>query len=116
MAGEDQRCRQVGHVDDVDFDLPGVAWEARPRRDAQLRRVAIPLRPCGRFTVCEIEGADDRASLPATIGRILRPSEGIPAGADDPPPNPINGDAASRRCAQEKESFSSSLTSLDTSR
>jgi hypothetical protein len=35
--------------------------------------VAIPLSPQGLLLICEVEGVDDRAALPAVVAGWLRP-------------------------------------------
>jgi hypothetical protein len=39
--------------------------------------VAIPLSPQGLLLICEVEGVDDRAALPAVVAGRLRPQEWV---------------------------------------
>jgi hypothetical protein len=63
-----RRCREVGHPD-VDLPEPDPARQLLVRRNALLGEVAVPLRPGGLFRIREIEGAEDIAALPPTVGR-----------------------------------------------
>ena len=121
-SGKNAVVGQVGDLVNVDADPPGVARQPRDWRNADLRVVAIPLGPSGGLSVGEIVATDDCAGLPASVGGIRCPEEGIPAAPDDPPPDPgrrspLGGDPAPRQAPgpQENESFSSSVTSFETS-
>ena len=51
--------------------MPDVAWKLPQRWDAVLGEMAVPLRPEGGFVLCQVEGIDNGASLPAIVSRRL---------------------------------------------
>lgn len=52
---------------------PHVSGKLLHRWDAPLGEVAIPLSPEGLLLICEVEGVDDLAALPAVVAWWLRP-------------------------------------------
>jgi hypothetical protein len=84
--------------------------------------MAIPLRPGSLRAVGEVERPHHLAALPPTVSGLVAPMKWVAAGMVDAPPLAADGcgcelgRAAAAGRAQEKESFSSSDTSLETDR
>ena len=112
---KDARSRKIRDVLNVRRDLPRFSRHPIRGRDAQLRSVAVPLGPSGGLSVGQVVGADNRPSLPAAVVGVRRPEERIVARAIDPPPDAADRNPGGGQAAQEKESFSSSATSFETS-
>lgn len=63
-------CRaKVGHFD-VDVPLPEISGQRLLRRDVALGQVPVPLGPCRRLTLGQIDGVHDSPTLPAVVGRV----------------------------------------------
>lgn len=115
MRGEQPFRTEVGDVCQVDFEAPHVPWQTRLRRHAELRGVAVPLRPCSLVAIRQVERANDVATLPTTVGGFVSPKERIGSRPGYAPPGPGDVDDGRDGLDQEKESFSSSATRRDTS-
>jgi len=72
-AGESGRVAEIGDLERPDPVMPHVAGKLLHRWYAPLGEVAIPLSPQGLLLICEVEGVDDLAALPAVVAGRLRP-------------------------------------------
>jgi hypothetical protein len=72
-AAESGRVAEIGDLERSDPVTPHVAGKLLHRWYAPLGEVAIPLSPQGLLLVCEVEGVDDLAALPAVLTGWLRP-------------------------------------------
>ncbi len=76
-APESLRITEIGDGEGSDLVTPHVSGKLLHWWDAPLGEVAIPLSPQGLLLICEIEGVDDLAALPAVVARWLRPKAWI---------------------------------------
>jgi hypothetical protein len=63
---------------------PHVAGKLLHRWYAPLGEMAIPLSPQGLLLICEVEGVDDLAALPAVVAGWLRPEARVSEVRDLP--------------------------------
>jgi hypothetical protein len=63
---------------------PHVAEKLLHRWYAPLGEMAIPLSPQGLLLICEVEGVDDLAALPAVVAGWLRPEARVSEVRDLP--------------------------------
>jgi hypothetical protein len=72
-AGESGRVAEIGDLERSNPVTPHVARKLLNRWYAPLGQVAIPLSPQGLLLICQVEGVDDLAALPAVVAGWLRP-------------------------------------------
>jgi hypothetical protein len=80
IQADPRKLRRLAEVGDLDVPHPmppDVPGQLPQRRDSALSQMSVPLRPKRRLVLCEIEGIDDRATLPAVVARRVRASARI---------------------------------------
>lgn len=106
---------QVGDVGQIHLESPQRAWHPALWRHTEFGRVSVPLGPRRLFAVGKVERTDHLSALPPTVRRLRSPSQRICARPAEAPPHARDADRGRDDLDQEKESFSSSATSRETS-
>ena len=85
-AGEAILAAEIDDLERIKLVAPQLAWEGDSRRDAELRKVPVPLRPDALFFGAQVQGIDHQPALPAVIpGRVWTQQRISPRGRVPPP-------------------------------